>query len=78
MSATIIYRIKRPDKTLPVYAPSHFMEVLETVFGTLPKTFGESDLERLRVIKVLNNDEGWEKLVELIEKHGDIELSVSY
>jgi len=81
MGATITYRIVRLDKSLGVALPARFQETCEKIFGTLPKTFTTADLERLRVVAKMEtseNQEAWERLIELVEKHEEIEINTVY
>jgi hypothetical protein len=82
MGATITYRIVRPNKPLGVSLPSHFQETCKKIFGSLPKTFVTGDLERLRVVAAMQEDdanqEAWDRLIELVEKHEEIEVDASY
>lgn len=81
MGATIHYRLKRPEKTLEVALPSSFMANAKKVFGFCGSsmTFGREDLERVRVLAAVNeNESGWEQLAKLIEEHGDVEIWAGY
>ncbi len=79
MSATICYRISKPNASLQVAMPSRFMSICEKIFGALPKTFGQSDLERLYVLQKLHDDShDWDKLIALIERNGDVDVWAEY
>lgn len=80
MSATISWRALKPGKSLPVDAPSSFIQVFTEAFGEAPWTLNEEDIKTLKGIRAAdrNTREGIDEIIEAIDRHGAIEVSVSY
>lgn len=79
MSASINYLPSKKLHDLPAGSPSSVVESLEQTFGSLPRTFTEADLPILRGMSFAAPRECfWQNIVEAIEKHDEIHVSVEY
>jgi hypothetical protein len=82
MSANLYWRPAAKRGTcLSVAAPSSFMEVLGRISPGPPWTLDSSDLDRLRGAAAASNKgvrEGFEELIEAIEKHKSVKVEVEY
>lgn len=85
MSASILWKPVTPSKTrsLDIWAPQHFMEVMESTFGNPTPLLSHSDLPVLRgMAAVWGEKEGQRNpfvdLVNAINKNGAIQLEVEY
>jgi len=79
MSASICWRKVDPNpETLPVLAPSAFMEALDRAGMELPHAFDTDDIPVLRGLAAGSNLDGFKELIELIERHGMIKVWPQY
>lgn len=83
MSATILTRATGKGKPLGVGAPSSFIETMERAFGNFPVVLNYSHLERLHGMAsvkslLVNEGEVFERLIEEIEREGEIEVFAQY
>lgn len=80
MSRSIIWKpVSDKALYLGVNGASTFQSQFERVFGSLPKIVTRKDLERLEVIKALNEDEpGWQAVIDLVHQHDQIEVIVEW
>ena len=82
MSATIHWRstAKSDPHLKEVGAPSSFIESIERAFGGFPVELDEKAVPVLRGMTVMYHEHpnGYDEIIELIEKHGSIELYASY
>lgn len=83
MSASIHYRIVKPDDTFHFQhygSGSWFKRVLEETFHrTLPAVFDISDLPELRAMSnTYTEKNGFKEMVDQIEKSGAIEVWAEY
>lgn len=70
MSSSLVWRPKKHRGTLP-YALKQKIE------GILPRTFSSGDVQYLQGLADCDID-GAKKLIQLIEKHGEIEVSLEW
>lgn len=78
MSASLFYRFTdKKNPTLPVLAPSSFIEVMTDAFGEPPFHLSSSDAAMIRGIRAgcrQANREAFDKILELIEDGREIEI----
>ena len=76
MSQSIFWDRIGVGTSLPVNAPSSFIDCLEGAFSSLPITLGREDLPVLRGMKAALTHErrAIEELEEAIEKHGEVKV----
>lgn len=82
MSASICYRQVKPQsgKSLDVSAPSSFIREMDHAFGSLPLQLNKGDLPTLRGMSATQRefDNPYSRLIEAIEKLGEIEVYAEY
>jgi hypothetical protein len=80
MSATIHYRrTDKKDPTLPINAPSHFLEIMERAFGELPIRVDSASVPT--IMGMIAAEPGmakdFQEVVETIQRVGAIEIWAS-
>lgn len=83
MSASILYRPLADQRKCvdDVLAPSRFLGVMGKCFGNLPFTLGEGAIPTLSGMAATWDDDmhnPFERIIELIEKYGTIEVWAEY
>ena len=82
MSATLYYSVPKKSKPhIPCCAPSRFTELAENVTGnTAPWRFDSNHLDRLRGMLDVGTgiDDSIQRLVQLIEQHGQVDVWKEY
>ena len=80
MGVSILWKPVRNDgRTLPVGGRSSFVEALREVWGTEPWVFTATEIQSLRAIGAGTKErEAITDLIDAIEKHGSVEVFLSY
>jgi len=80
MSRCIVWKpVSDKNMSLGTHGASSFQQTFEKIFGALPKIVTCKDIERLEVIKSLNeNEPAWQNTIDLIHANGAIEIMVEW
>jgi hypothetical protein len=84
MSANVYWRPVKPTSghDLGLAAPQHFLENMEKAFGNREPTLGQDSIPILQGLSIGSGGDmagnPYDKLIEALEKYGEIELEARY